>query len=120
MTKLTSKQYTGIAVFGAPGSGKTTIAKLLLQAFPDAKHIEAFDTVINPAFFIKAKLPKDEPKFIQVIARMGGKKVKTSITRDEARNFFSYLKNRYSSSVIAKTLVEIHQKKFPKKFIIIA
>ncbi len=115
-----SKQYKGIAVFGAPGSGKTTMAKLLLETFPEAKRIEAFDTVISPAFSIKANLSKNEQKFIQVIAKMYGKEAKPPITRDEARNFFTYLKNRYSSSVIAKTLIYLHEKKFTDKFIVIA
>jgi cytidylate kinase len=118
--KAMSKQYKGIVVFGAPGSGKTTMAKSLLQAFSEAKYIEAFDMVINPAFSIKTKLPKDEHKFIQTIAKTYGKKVKIPITRDDARNFFSYLKNRYSSSVIAKTLIHIHDKKFTNKFMVIA
>lgn len=120
MNKSIPKQYKGIAVFGAPGSGKTTIAKLLLRAFPDAKYVEAFDTVINPAASIKNELPKDEKKFIQVITGIHGKKIKIHILRDDARNFFTYLKNRYSSPIIANTLIHIHERKYANKFVIIA
>jgi tRNA(Ile)-lysidine synthase TilS/MesJ/uridine kinase len=117
---IMNKKYKGIAVFGAPGSGKTTIAKLLLASFPSANHVEAFDFVINPAASIKQKLPEKEIDFIQAISKIYNKKIAKSIPREEARNFFTYLKNRYSSSVIAKTLIHIHQKKFSKKFIVIA
>ena len=115
-----NKKYKGIAIFGAPGSGKTTIAKLLLTSFPSATHVEAFNFVINPAASIKKKLPEKEIDFIQTIGKIYNKKIEKNLPREEARNFFTYLKNRYSSSVIAKTLIYIHQKKFSKKFIIIA
>ena len=120
MKNIVSKEYKGIAVFGAPGSGKTTIAKLLQKEFPDAKHIEAFDMVINPASSIKSKLPTDEKKFIQKISDIDSKNLAKSISRDEARDLFTYLKNRYSSSVIAKALIYIHRKSFPERFVIIA
>jgi tRNA(Ile)-lysidine synthase TilS/MesJ/dephospho-CoA kinase len=115
-----SKEYNGVVVFGAPGSGKTTIAKLLQEAFPKAKHIEAFDVVINPAGSIKDGLPIEEDKFIQEISQIDGKNLSNKISRDEARDLFTYLKNRYSSSVIAKTLIYKHQKSFPGQFVIIA
>ncbi|QQG45730.1 MAG: AAA family ATPase [Candidatus Sungiibacteriota bacterium] len=119
MTRQKMK-YKGIAVFGAPGSGKTTIAKLFLISFPRAKHIEAFDTVINPAASIKERLPENENGFIQQINKIFGTKIDKKISREKARNFFSYLKNRYSSAVIAKTIINIHQERFPGKFIVIA
>ncbi len=117
---MKEKKYKGIAVFGAPGSGKTTIAKLFLASFSGAKHIEAFDAVITPAASIKEKMPESESGFIQQINKIYGRKINKKIPRKEARNFFSYLKNRYSSSVIAKTVIFIHQKRFSKKFIVIA
>ncbi len=117
---MTKRKYKGIAVFGAPGSGKTTIARLFLASFPGAKHIEAFDTVINPAASIKEKLPKSEEDFIQQIAKLFGSKIEKKIPREDARHFSSYLKNRYSSSVIAKIIIHIHQKRFSDKFVVIA
>lgn len=113
-------KYKGIAVFGAPGSGKTTVAQLFLASFPASKYIEAFDTVINPVAFIKGKLPENESGFVQQIHKLYGKKIKQKIDREEARNFFIYLKNRYSSAVIAKTIIHIHQKRFSEKFIVVA
>lgn len=117
---IREKKYKGIAIFGAPGSGKTTIAKLFLASFIASKYIEAFDTVINPAASIKKKLLENEKGFIRQINKIYGKKINQKIDREKARNFSTYLKNRYSSSVIAKALIYIHQKRFPKKFIIVA
>ncbi len=117
---MTKRKYKGIAIFGAPGSGKTTIARLFLASFPGAKHIEASDAVINPAASIKEKLPKSEKDFIQQIAKLFGSEIENKISREEARNFFSYLKNLYSSSVIAKTIIHIHQKRFSDEFVVIA
>lgn len=117
---MKKRKYKGIAVFGAPGSGKTTIAKLFLASFPSSKYIKAFDTVINPAASMRKKLPESESNFIQQINKAYGKKVKQKIDREEARNFFTYLKNRYSSAIIAKTIIHIHQKRFSEKFIVVA
>ncbi len=110
--EIVLKQYKGIAIFGTPGSGKTTIAKLLKDTFPEAKYMEAFDMVINPAGSIKDKLPEDEAEFIQEISKIDSKDLSKEISRDEARDLFTQLKNCYTSSVIAKTLIYIHQKTF--------
>jgi cytidylate kinase/predicted PP-loop superfamily ATPase len=117
---MTEGQYKGIVIFGAPGSGKTTIAQLLVKKFSDAHLLEASHVVINPAFFIKNKLPREEEKFIATITRVFSKKFYAPIAREDARALFTYLKNRYSPSVIAKTLMRIHEKKFARQFIIVA
>lgn len=117
---MKEKQYKGIVIFGAPGSGKTTIARVFLNSFMGAKYIEAFDVVINPAASLREKLPATEKDFIRQINRVFGRRTDKKIRRDKARNFFTYLKNRYSSSVIAKTIIHIHQKRFSKKFIVVA
>lgn len=113
-------KYKGIAVFGAPGSGKTTIAKSLLRAFSRGRYVEAFNYVVNPAASIKSRLPRGERAFIRKIAQIYNRPISTRISREEARNFFTYLKNRYSPAVIAKALIYLHKNKFSNKFIIIA
>lgn len=120
MPKTIQKQYKGVAIFGAPGSGKTTIAKLLLESFSGSRHIEAFETVINPAALLKKEWPKKEKDFIDLIFSGYGKKQLRRINREEARDIFSLLKERYSEDVIAKTIVSLQARIFPKKFIIIA
>ena len=112
--------YKGIAVFGAPGTGKTTIARALLAEITDGQYIEASHSVIHLAVAFKEKLPAQETRFISLIGKVYGKSFNKKVLREEARNFFIYLKNKYSSTVIAKTLIYIHQKKFKNKFLIIA
>ncbi len=115
-----NRKYRGVVVFGAPGSGKTTLAKSLLRLFPDGKYIEASRAVVLPAFFMCDRLPKSEADFIRKIGKSRYRPGKGGVSREEAHNFFIYLKNRYSSAIIAKTLAYIHQKKFAKKFLVVA
>lgn len=112
--------YKGIVIFGAPGSGKTTVARHLVSEFPKAKHIEAAHCVIYPAMAFRDKLPKDEKKFLHLLTEQYGKHSGKNIVREDARAFSTYLKNKYSHAVIAKTLIRICEKKLSKKFIIIA
>lgn len=113
------QKYRGIVVFGAPGSGKTTLAKSIMKTFPDAQYLEASRVVIQPAVAMKSKLPSSEVDFIRTIDKAYGKSV-PQIDRDEARKMFIHLKNKYSSAVIAKALMGVCKNKFPKKFLIVA
>src|SRR3989338_11718623 len=115
-----NQNYKGVVVFGAPGTGKTTIAKVLLAEIKNGKYVEASRVVINPAMFLKDKLPLKEKGFIDLITRVYGKSFGGKMLREDARNFFTYLKNKYSSTVIAKTIIHIHNKKFRNKFLIVA
>lgn len=111
-------KYNGIVIFGAPGSGKTTIAKFLAKNFSGTKYVEASHFVINPAVALKEKLPQNEADFIRAVS--ASKKYPDKVSRDKARKMFIYLKNRYSSAIIAKTLVYLHKKKFTNRFLIVA
>jgi hypothetical protein len=119
MRKSSRQNYKGIAVFGAPGTGKTTIARFLLTIFPGAKFVEASETVIYPAIAIKDKLPAEEKSFVRLVGNFK-KILSRSVPREEARDFFIRLKNKYTSSVIAKTIIYLHHRKFPKKFLIVS
>lgn len=119
MNTLISKKYNGVVVFGAPGSGKTTIAKYLVKVFSGSKYIEAFRFVVNPAISLKERLPENESDFIRLIHKASTKNPR-QISREEGRRMFVYLKNRYSSAVIAKTLIALHRKRFPKRFLVVA
>lgn len=119
MKNKISNKYNGIAVFGAPGSGKTTIAKFLAKSFSGSKRVEASRLVINPAVALKEKLPLTEADFIRLVSKTS-KKHFQGIPRDESRKMFARLKNRYSSAIIAKTLIYLHRKRFANKFLIVA
>lgn len=119
MKNKISKKYKGIAVFGAPGSGKTTIAKLLTKVFTGSRYVEVSRLVINPAVALKERLPLAEADFIRLISKTN-KRHFQGISRNEARKMFIYLKNRYSSAIIAKTLIYLRKKKFPNRFLIVA
>lgn len=117
---MRTTHYKGIAVFGAPGSGKTTIAALLLASFPAVKLIEASQVVIYTAASFRNNFPESEKRFIAAVQQQYTKNIARRLSREEARNLFVYLKNRFSPSVIAKALLHIHRKNFPKKFVIIS
>ncbi len=112
--------YRGVAIFGAPGSGKTTIAKSLIGLLPKSPHIEASRSVMMPAFSIRDRLPKREADFTKAIAEASSRTSTVAPSRDEARAFFAHLTQKYSPAVVAKALDEIHRKKFAKRFVIVA
>jgi cytidylate kinase len=110
--------YRGIALFGAPGSGKTTVARILSEAFPTAKVIEASSRVIYPAAAIADRLPKGEAAFIRrMIVRPPRSR---RVPREEARELFARLKRRYSEAVVAKTLIALHARTSPERLAIVA
>lgn len=110
----------GIAVFGAPGSGKTSIAKSLSEELGQKQYIEACEQVIIPSSFL-FKLPESYKMFFNSISTTSKSTVlKKKISRNQARKIFIDLKNKYSPNIIAKTLEYIHQKNYHNKFIVIS
>lgn len=89
-----------IAIFGPPGSGKTTLAKKISQS-GKFKIIEASEAVIFP---IAAKFDKfpAEKKLLEHLKKISNKKFK--IEREKAMETFSRLQKKYSSDFIARAL----------------
>lgn len=112
--------YRGVVIFGAPGTGKTTIAKALLPKIKNGFFVEASHAVIYPALELSEQLPATESKFISQISENYNKPTHTKVPREEARNFFAYLKKKYSPAVIAKSLIHIQKGKFKNKFLVLA
>lgn len=120
MTHSITSKYKGIAIFGAPGTGKTTVARLLLSEIPESNYIETSHCVIYPAMAMKDHLPKEKRAFIRMLADRYGARMSFHAARNDARAFSVYLKRAYAPSIIAETLEAIHRNKFSKKFAVIA
>ncbi len=89
-----------IALFGEPGSGKTTIAEELAKK-TGYRVIEASKAVIFPLGSFQ-QLPQEE-QALQQLPQLLQKK-HNKITREKARDIFSQIKKTYSPDFIAKAL----------------
>lgn len=114
MNKTLKYSYKGVAIFGAPGTGKTTLAKYIKKNLPSIYLLEAFGAVVQPAASLDI-LPNKKNDLFKTLLGFRKRKV---ISRQQARIFFQTLKNRYSPSVIAECLDYLHQNKYPKKLLI--
>lgn len=94
-----------IVLFGEPGSGKTTVAKILARKL-HCQIIEASQAVIFPIASHFHKLPSEE-KIIKNLPLLLKKKQK-KISREKAREIFLNLSKSYSPDFIAKTLHKLY------------
>ena len=113
---MKKKSYRGVAIFGAPGTGKTTLAKELELNLPKSDFLEAFSAVIQPAASLDI-LPNKKVSLFKNLLKTKGDKI---IPRNQARQIFKTLNNQYSPSVIAEYLDYLHQNKYPKNLLIIS
>src|SRR3989338_7453242 len=104
-----------IALFGQPGSGKSTIARKLAQKL-HCKVIEASNAVIFPIAANLKTLPK-EKKLLTSLSTLARKK-HPKITREMAMQTFARLKDTYSPDFIARALHELYVE-HPKKACIV-
>lgn len=103
-----------IAIFGEPGTGKTTTSKKIVEIKP-FKMVEASTAIIVPIATNFKELPR-ESFLLKKLHKISQKKIK--INREEAMTLFSSLKKTYSPDFIAKALHELYVKNSRYKSII--
>lgn len=89
-----------IAIFGEPGSGKTTVAKEFAKRV-NCKIVEASEAVVFPLALCK-KLPKE--KYVLENLSLFLEKKHEKVSREKARNTFVRLQDAYSPDFIARVL----------------
>jgi len=100
-----------IAIFGEPLTGKSTIAEELNKKIKDLKVVEASANLIYLIANNFKKLPSKENVLISKLKDAFNKKSsKRKISREKAREIFSFLRNKYSVNFIGKALDEIYSK----------
>ncbi len=104
-----------IAIFGEPGTGKTTTAKEIAR-LAHCKIIEASKAVIFPIAANFEKLPKED-YLLRNLNNLPKKRNK-KISREVARDTFVSLRKNYSPDFIAKALHELYVKTSKDKCVI--
>lgn len=110
-------KYKGVAIFGAPGSGKTTLAKAIVKKIPNSDFFEAYEHVIVPASSFD-KYPQQFSKFVRelIIKKRG----KHKPNRKRSQEIFLELGRRYGSDAIGQIIVSFHEQKRKDGFLIIS
>jgi tRNA(Ile)-lysidine synthase TilS/MesJ/adenylate kinase family enzyme len=105
-----------ISIFGHPGSGKSTIATFISKRLK-CPIIEASTDLIFPLAKNFSTLPT-ESVLLSKFAKISKKK--TRLTRENARNYFVLLSNKYGKDFIARALHEVYTNRSNKKCILLA
>lgn len=104
-----------IAIFGPPGSGKSTIAKIVAERI-NCTIIEASTAVVFPISSHFETLPQEE-RLLESL-KMLSKKKQQKVTREKAMQTFVRLKESYSPDFIAKALHYLYVKNSKNKCLI--
>ncbi len=115
MYKVINNKFKGVVFFGQPGSGKTTLAKLLASKIQNSKYVET-STVIKFAMGTKS-LPNTAEQFLSDFSDSGENSF--TIDREKAREMFIKLTKKYSKTIIAETIDSFYGKKFKSNFLIL-
>ncbi len=94
-----------IAIFGAPGSGKSTIALELIKKRSDYGIVEA--SVVVQKIAALSKLPRN---YSDLLVKFRVVRPKVSLTREEAREIFLLASEKYGSDFVARLLCDFFVK----------
>lgn len=96
--------YRGLALFGDPGIGKSTVANFLHKFAPQSIVYEGADVLYRIAAL--DDIPTDKADLVRLILSSNGRR---KPSRDGARSFFQQLTGTFGDDIIAVIMIAAHR-----------